>query len=255
MLLGEEQQRTLALRRFEATDLPAMWVQDHREGWSDGDFRELMAFLEQRPEVGPLDPVRVWALLHALLKAENPELFPTVGRVAPAYQQILARDRVATADWGDPDELAVRRPYEPGGLWLYRSPVSNAPIGYADDRHVGVFCTTRSGKGTSFIVPQHCLWPGSLVSIDPSGENATITAARRGRGNRYCVGMFQDVHVLDPFGTADVDPAYRSSFNPLDALEPTEPKFLEKAGSVADAIVVIDRQSSDPIWCRRPAHS
>lgn len=256
MLLGEEQQQLARLRRLEATDLPAAWVDEHSQGWDDADFRELMAFLES--EIGTLDPHRVWALLNALLRAASPELFPASGRVAPAYQQLLKRDKLATAEWGDSDDLAVRRAFAPGDLWLYRSPVSNAPIGFDDDRHVGVFCTTRSGKGTSFIVPQHCLWLGSLVSIDPSGENATITAARRGRGNGHCVGMGQDVHVLDPFGVADVDDAYRSSFNPLDALDPGEPKFLEKAGSVADAIVVISKQSSDPVWAqkaRTPARS
>jgi type IV secretion system protein VirD4 len=43
---------------------------------------------------------------------------------------------------------------------------------------------------------------GSAVVIDPKGENAMITAARRGKGDsgRSINGLGQSVHVVDPWG-------------------------------------------------------
>ena len=127
--------------------------------------------------------------------------------------------KLGTAAWADAGDVAQRLPFRNGALWLGRLP-DGAPVGYADDRHVCLVSGSRSGKGTSAIINNLCLWPGSVVVVDPKGENATVTAARRGAGSAHAEGMGQAVHVLDPFGAATVDERYRSRFNPLDALDP-----------------------------------
>jgi hypothetical protein len=84
------------------------------------------------------------------------------------------------------------------------------PIGYRDDRHVLLVSGTRGGEGTGVIIPNLCLWPGSCIVIDPKGENATVTARRRGMGSEYAYGLNQTVRILDPFGEVQLDPALKA---------------------------------------------
>src|ERR1700722_6415794 len=127
-------------------------------------------------------------------------------------------ERLGTARWEEQPVVSRRYPFVDGTFWLGRSEDGTA-IGYRDDRHICLISGSRGGKGTSVIVNNLCFWPGSAVVVDPKGENASVTAARRGKGSLQCEGMGQAVHVLDPFKTAQVDEWYRSTFNPLDALD------------------------------------
>lgn len=157
--------------------------------------------------------------------------------------------RLATAQWADPALVEDKYLYRDGTVWLGRSASRNqTPLGFDDDRHVCLVSGSRGGKGTSLIINNLCLWPGSVVVIDPKGENATVTAERRGKGTPLCEGLGQAVHVLDPFNAATVDDAYRSRFNPLDALSPDDEEVIDEATLIADSIVVIHQESKDPFW-------
>ena len=116
----------------------------------------------------------------------------------------MLSDRLGTARLQEDSEVASTYPLKPGTFWLGRAEDDTA-LGYGDDRHICLVSGTRGGKGASIIINNLCLWPGSAVVLDPKGENATCTAARRGQGDKYCDGMGQDVHVLDPFNAAIVD--------------------------------------------------
>lgn len=155
---------------------------------------------------------------------------------------------LGTASWADPEEFERNRSYEPGDFWLGRSPVSGAALGHADDRHTLLACGSRAGKGVSVIIPNLCLWPGSIFVIDPKGENATVTASRRGKGSDYCEGMGQKVHVLDPFATATVNEEYRARLNPLDELDLESPTFFDDVGAITAAIVPRNPDSKEPFW-------
>lgn len=156
--------------------------------------------------------------------------------------------RLATAQWADPAFVEKQYPYRDGTIWLGRSASPDqAPLGFKDDRHICLVSGNRGGKGTSSIITNLCLWPGSVVVVDPKGENATVTTARRGQGSDYCEGMDQAVHVLDPFNAAQVEDRYRSRFNPLDAIDPDSDNAVDLAGRIADAITVM-HESSDPYW-------
>jgi type IV secretory pathway TraG/TraD family ATPase VirD4 len=121
-------------------------------------------------------------------------------------------DLLGTAQWEAPPSVSTKYPFAEGKFWLGRAE-DDVPIGYGDDRHICLVSGNRGGKGTSLIINNLCFWPGSAVVVDPKGENATVTAARRGQGSEHCTGMGQIVHVLDPFKAAHVDECYRSSFN------------------------------------------
>ena len=128
---------------------------------------------------------------------------------------------------------------------------SGRPVGLRDDRHMLICAGTRGGKGVSMIVPNLCLWPGSTVVIDPKGENAMVTARRRAAGSRYCHGMGQKVHILDPMqtvGTADDSFAdLKAGYNPLTLLAGDNAESVDIAAWIADALIVSE-SSNDPYW-------
>ena len=160
-----------------------------------------------------------------------------------------SRTSLASAAWADRRTIEQQMSLRPGDFWLGRSDTDDAiPLGYADDRHVCLTSSTRGGKGTSMILNNLCGWPGSVVVVDPKGENATITAARRGAGSARATGLGQKVYVLDPFNTADVPAQYRATFNPLDALDPSSESMTIAAGEIANAIVVQPAEGKDKFF-------
>lgn len=247
MRIGLEGQQRTNLMRLARTDLPTRWLSDHPDDWVEDDLEDWMQSLDREGYL-PLDRQDLQKHLTVLRETTVAHARRSIGRASASIEAIQTVNRLAAAQWADPQEFATRRSFEPGDLWLNRSPIGGEALGYDDDRHVLVCCGTRSGKGTSTIMPQHMLWRGPLVSIDPSGENATVTAARRGKGNDVCIGMGQQVYVLDPMGVALIEDRYRARFNPLDALNPDEPKFLEKASALADGMIVRSAEEKEPFW-------
>ncbi|APG63132.1 hypothetical protein LPB140_10425 [Sphingorhabdus lutea] len=163
---------------------------------------------------------------------------------------------LATARWATAQEIECH-PYDTStGLFL--GEISSGEIGlgladdvqfvgFDDDSHVITIAKTRSGKGVSLIIPNLLCYAGSIFVLDPKGENATLTAIRRGRGDETVDGLGQDVFVLDPFKVADVPEEYRASFNPLDWM-PENDLLIYEASALATSIVKTSEQSSDPYW-------
>lgn len=65
-------------------------------------------------------------------------------------------------------------------------------LGSHDDRHMLTFAGSRSGKGTSCIIPNLLMWSGSAFVVDPKGTAAHITAKYREKEG-------QRIHYVDPF--------------------------------------------------------
>ncbi len=100
----------------------------------------------------------------------------------------------------------------------------------------------------SLIVPNLIMYEGSAFVIDPKGENAAITAGRRGKGTKKGgAGLGQDVYVLDPFGVSGVGDETLASFNPLAELDLRDEDVVEDAGMFADALIEHPQQA-DRHW-------
>ncbi len=123
-------------------------------------------------------------------------------------------------------------------------------IGLDDDRHLLTVAGSRAGKGVSVILPNLATYRGSVLVLDPKGENANLTADRRGDGDGVPAGgLGQDVYVLDPFGWAgDVHDKYRATFNPLADLHPEDPLFIDLCDSIADALVMARAEDANDHW-------
>jgi len=157
----------------------------------------------------------------------------------------MITDRLGTAQWADPDEVARQYAYHPGAFWLGKTLPAGRPVGIEDDRHVCVVAGTRAGKGASVLIPNLQRWPGSVVAVDPTGDVATETAAHRAK-------VFgQKVFVLDPYGIADVDETYRASFNPLAMLDPGNRGVVRDAERIASSLVPPD--DKEEAWAQNGA--
>jgi len=126
------------------------------------------------------------------------------------------------------------------------------PLQYKGVRHLLTVAPTRSGKGVSSIIPNLLTYPGSVLVVDPKGENALITAHGRGKGNidLRITGLGQKIVLLDPWDIAssrlDIP---RSGFNPLDWIKAGDPDAAENAFLLADALVVSDTaKGEDRFW-------
>lgn len=114
-------------------------------------------------------------------------------------------------------------------------------------RHFLSVAPTRSGKGVSLIIPNLLLYKGSVVVIDPKGENAWITAEYRREV------LKQKTIILDPWG--EVNRRYGdlageqetvAHFNPLSILNPESEHYADDIAYLADALII--NQGKDPHW-------
>ena len=113
--------------------------------------------------------------------------------------------------------------------------------------HLLTVAPTRAGKGVSLIVPNLLYYGGSAVVIDPKGENAWLTAARR-------AVLGQMVYIVDPWD--EVNRRYGSKagvkekvarFNPLSVLKPGSDDFIDHLAYLADALI-ITQSSKEPYF-------
>lgn len=157
---------------------------------------------------------------------------------------------LATTEWIDPSSLASSLAFtenataaqSPIVIGHAQTPAGRSLLAYDDDRHIVTIAGSRAGKGVSLIVPNLLQYPGSVICIDPKGENAAITAAYRANV------LGQKVAVLDPYGVAKVDPSLRKRFNPLERLGGLEnAEMIDDAASLADALIV-QGNARDPHW-------
>lgn len=237
------------LDRLNGSELFKAMVAEHPFGWDEGVWKQQIDTLKASG-YWPIREDQVKQLMTDAIQVPATQA-PVRDRTGPTWDAVSSCDKLADAAWANPVDFAKRHKYQKGDLWLGRSPIDGTPLGYNDDKHVVLGCATRGGKGTTTIIPNHLLWPGSLVSIDPKGENASVAAARRGDGNDRCIGMGQSVNVLDPFNVATVEEKYRKRFNPLDALDQDdldEPVSIDRAASLAEAIITRTGNESDDYW-------
>jgi type IV secretion system protein VirD4 len=152
--------------------------------------------------------------------------------------------------WMNHDELAAGTVWRFGAGKLFLGALPNGQlVGYNDDRHMLTVAGSRAGKGVSVIVPNLLTYDGSMLVLDPKGENASLTAERRGQGRGVPKGgLGQSVFVLDPFRCADVAEDYRAGFNPLGGLDPRDLAFVDDCASIADALVVAEAGKESDHW-------
>lgn len=123
---------------------------------------------------------------------------------------------------------------------------------YQGEGHVATFGPQGVGKTRKLFMPNLLsLWDWSCVVIDPKGELCAHTALARAENKNH------RVYVVDPFKVIETNyprlfasnPALFSScgFNPLAALNPELPSFIDDAKAMAMALIQSD-DARDPYW-------
>ena len=148
-----------------------------------------------------------------------------------------------------------------GGSWRY-TPIggAGAPVqgrflllgecwngrGYmhvrAPRQHMISIAPTRSGKGVSLIIPNLLNYRGSVLVVDPKGENAWVTAAwrRRAFGQKtVIVDPWNEVNRLYAGPQAGLQESI-AKFNPLSILDPGSDDFVEDLAYLADALIITE---------------
>ena len=141
-----------------------------------------------------------------------------------------------TAHWAKERDLKQAGLFGSDGIVLGRH--RGKLLRHRTDRHLLTLAPNRAGKGVSSIMPNLLTWQGSVLVIDPKGENAIVTARRRRE-------MGQKVHVLDPWGITGLE---GGRFNPLLALAPDSLDLSEDAALLADGLVLPGAKADDEFW-------
>lgn len=115
------------------------------------------------------------------------------------------------------------------------------PLLYEGDSHLMTFAPTGSGKGRGMIIPTLLNYTGSVVVVDPKGENYMVTARRRRE-------MGHQVVVLDPFGKATRGQHPTDKFNPFDIFSLPGTIVDADASMLAWQLAAGHSFSRDPFW-------
>lgn len=139
-----------------------------------------------------------------------------------------------SAQWASRRELEESDLIGTGGIRLgdFVDTKGHTALQYRGDRHLITQGPTRSGKGTTTIIPNLLAYDGSMLVIDPKGENALISAKHRQDA------MGQKVYVVDPWNLTIPSGLEPACFNPLDWLAKGDIDISENAMLLADAIIV-----------------
>lgn len=214
----------------------ARWADRH--GWGKSNVGPILFFLV------PM------ALFLILICVPNRRLRFWIGRGTGPLRRVM---RSLSFGYGGSARFAGMleewaHPWRPGQIMLGHSLYRPGDmIGVDDDRHLVTIASNRSGKGRSAIIPNLLLWPGSALVIDPKGQNAAVTAARRGGGSdRVRNHLGQRVRIVDPFAVlqgmgVDVD---IHQFNPLAEIDIAAFDVVEQIGAITDALVVPSEMNS-----------
>lgn len=177
----------------------------------------------------------------------DPFSFDALPRGLP--RPLSPSDRPSRGTWMEGSQLRGQPKWAGGPASVIVGRDAQGWLCLDDDRHAFTVAGSRAGKGLSVILPNLVHYGGSVCVLDPKGENATLTAERRGNGVGVAAGgMGQEVHVIDPFGQARVDGSYRSGFNPLADLDPQDPLFVDECHNLADALTVAPAKERDDHW-------
>ena len=164
----------------------------------------------------------------------------------------LKDQSIPQARWQDQAAIAAHDalayvPDNPDGKILLGA-IGKRLIGVKDNRHIQTIAGNRSGKSVT-VIANMLFYDGSVLAIDPKGELASITAARRAE-------LGQRVFVVDPFGRVKGKAKkYRARYNPLMTLDADSESVIEDAMQIIDALIVKSGEEKDPHWNESAAQS
>jgi type IV secretion system protein VirD4 len=174
--------------------------------------------LRTRLQQAGYDPITIDAAMEAVKAGRDPAaVLAAADKAAEARQRLDEMKRNpppvhGSASWASENELKAAGlliDREPGtGPGLLLGSAFGHPLYWNGESHLLTVAPTRTGKGTTQIIPNLLRYQGSAVVLDPKGELAAATAAWRQK-------HIGPVYLLNPFDLPphEFPPA---AYNPLD---------------------------------------
>lgn len=111
-------------------------------------------------------------------------------------------------------------------------------VEHSGEGHLLTVAPTGSGKGRTAIIPNLLHYKGSVVVIDPKGENYAVTS-------RYRRQMGHQVIKLDPFGVINSE---SDRLNPLDIFRLKNADLESDAQVLAELLATGNKGFKEPFW-------
>ena len=149
--------------------------------------------------------------------------------------------------------LATRDEMETAGLFAekgirlgyYRSSKDRKAWGqvirYNGDGGLILVAPPRSGKARDVLVGALLEYDQSVIVVDPKGQLAAITKARREQ-------MGQRVVVLNPFNVWPDILGTTARYNPMALLDPSSPTFGAECRKLAEGLIARSSNERDSHW-------
>jgi type IV secretion system protein VirD4 len=156
-----------------------------------------------------------------------------------AVQRFMTPPKIfGDSDWASDAEIEAADLFEPNGVRIgYRDHLgTSSALHYGGTMHGFLCAPSRTHKGTSVIIPTLLTYQGSVVVIDPKGENAMITAEHRR-------AMGHEVHIFDPMSITGMESSY---YNPLDEMDAGDVSLVDDCMVLAEAKIV--SSDKEPFW-------
>lgn len=137
------------------------------------------------------------------------------------------------ARWANERDLKAQGLRAQRGVLLGRFGRKN--VVYDGDGHIGVVAPTRSGKGTSFVIPNLLTWHQSVVVLDVKKENWEATAHHR--------SQFSEIIVLDWMSEGQATHRY----NPLHFVRHDSIFLIDDLQLIATELIPVP-SNGEKIW-------
>ena len=166
------------------------------------------------------------------------------GKSTPALSKNFGSAQYAPQQFEMPGKYYAHRGVFMGASGHPEATETGAPICSTPEHHTLVVARTRTGKGTRVIIPTLLRYVGSVIVIDPKGENAAITARTR--------AGFTTVHIINPWG--ELSGTFKklgftpATYNPLDVLDRNDDGAVATAQAMASAICPTPPGGKDSFW-------
>jgi len=145
-----------------------------------------------------------------------------------------------TARFTDNAELRAAGVFSGDGVLLGQSSAGELAR-FNKDGHILVFAPNGAGKGTGFVQPNLVKYKGSMVVLDPKGENAMRSAKHRAKDQR--------VVILDPFKQTGMPPEALGKYNPLASLDLDDKlNIMADLAGFAEALVPSRGSDKEAHW-------
>lgn len=118
------------------------------------------------------------------------------------------------------------------------APAGDEPVFADGEGHVCTVATTGAGKNRSLILPALLSYAGSIICLDPKGENTAVTA-------RFRRSLGHEVHILDPFGVTGMPQA---RLDPLDCLRLPGAHLEADAEAICEMLFPEVREPRHAFW-------